>query len=93
MNIEKNKIGIKKKLLTMMLISTLLSSCSTYSSGFTCGDAKGVACTPMERVDQLISSGEIESYVNKKKKCRGRACRNIDKTDELKRALSSNKNV
>ena len=75
MNITKSKMVIKRKLL-MVLLLPLLTSCSTYNSGFSCGDAKGVTCTPMEKVDRLISSGEIERYVSKKQNCRGRRCRN-----------------
>lgn len=92
MNIAKNNKGLKGKLL-IAIVLPLLTSCSTYSSGFACGDAKGVACTPMERIDQLISSGEIEAYVDKKKKCRGKTCRNIEKSDDLQRVLSSNKKI
>ena len=89
MNITKSKMVIKRKLL-MVLLLPLLTSCSTYNSGFSCGDAKGVACTPMEKVDQLISSGEIERYVSKKQNCRGRRCRNTVSIgdNDLQAALS-----
>jgi len=90
MNIAKNNTGLKGKLLIAMLLP-LLTSCATYNSGFSCGDARGVACTPMEKVDQLISSGEIETYTNKKKKCRGRACNSLEEKDVVRNALSSKK--
>ena len=90
MNIARNKKGIKGKLLIAILLP-LLTSCATYNSGFSCGDARGVACTPMEKVDQLISSGEIEAYTARKKKCRGRACKSSAKRDDLQTALSGSK--
>ena len=81
-----------KPLIAMILLLPLLTSCATYSSGFTCGDAKGVACTPMEKVDQLISSGEIDAALAKKKKCRGRHCSAEQNGDVLRKALSAKKN-
>lgn len=89
MNIAKNNMGLKRKLLIAMLLP-LLTSCAAYSSGFTCGDARGVACTSMERVDQLISSGEIETYARAKKKCRGRACTSLDRKDVAKNVFNKN---
>ena len=76
-------MGVKGKLLIAMLLP-LLTSCAAYNSGFSCGDARGVACISMERVDQLISSGEIETYTRAKKKCRGRACTSLDRKDVAK---------
>jgi len=72
MNITKKQI--KGKLLMVMLVP-LLTSCATYKSGFACGDAKGANCTSMDRVDRMISSGEIDSFNSAVKKCRGRMCR------------------
>lgn len=88
-NITKSKMVMKRKLVMAMLL-LLLTSCATYNSGFSCGDAKGVACTPMEKVDWLISSGEIERYVSKKQNCRGRRCRNAVSLgdNDLQAALS-----
>ena len=80
-NIEKvflNKISIG-------LLIFVLSSCSTYSSGFACSDAKGVPCTPMEEVHEMIESGEIEHYTARKRSrgCKGGNCSNLSaKTDD-----------
>lgn len=80
-----------KKLVVTLLLLPFLTSCATYNSGFGCGDAKGVPCTPMERVDLLISNGEIEHYVSGKKRCRGRACRKQQQDDVLVKALLQDK--
>jgi len=92
MNIMKGKKEIKKKLMIVMLLP-LLTSCATYNSGFSCGDARGVSCTSMEKVDQLISSGEIETFVTKKKNCRGRACSAAENKDNLRAVLSGGKST
>ena len=51
---------------------TLLSGCATYKSSFNCGDARGAYCASMDHVDQMINSGEIENFnerrLNKKYK-------------------------
>ena len=39
-----------------------VSSCSTYKSSFTCGNARGVECASMDRVDYMIQNGEIERF-------------------------------
>jgi len=54
--------GRKKTLAIFLLLATGLSSCSPYQSHFACGSAKGVPCSSMERVNQLIDSGEIEQF-------------------------------
>lgn len=93
MNITKNNKGLKRKpLIAIISLLPLLTGCATYSSGFTCGDAKGVACTPMEKVDQLISSGEIDAVLAKKKRCRGRSCTTEQKRDVLRNALINKNN-
>jgi len=61
MSILKTSIRVVCVGISMML----LSSCSSYKSSFSCGDAAGVHCTSMDCVDRLISSGEIEQYHNK----------------------------
>lgn len=68
--------------LAMLLV--LVSSCSSYSSNFSCGDSKGANCLPMDRVDSMISSGEIELYTNGVGRCRGRNCHGSSKNEELK---------
>lgn len=45
-----------------------LTACATYKSSFNCGDSKGVYCAPMDRVDQMINSGEIERFNEQRQK-------------------------
>jgi hypothetical protein len=68
----------------------LLSGCSSgYGTSFACGDSKGANCMPMDKVDRLIASGEIERYTKEKQEtCRGSRCKKgesaeISKADEL----------
>ena len=82
MNIEKNKIGLKGKL-TIAILLPLLTSCATYNSSFSCGDARGANCMSMDRVDRMIANGEIENFNEKKKNCRGRKCKESQKHDIL----------
>jgi hypothetical protein len=57
---------------TTICLLTLLSGCATYKSSFNCGDARGAYCASMDHVDQMINSGEIENFnerrLNKKYK-------------------------
>jgi hypothetical protein len=87
MNIEKNKIGLKGKLIIAILL-TLLTSCATYNSSFSCGDARGANCMSMDRVDRMIANGEIENFTDKKKNCRGRKCKESQKHDILLQPLT-----
>lgn len=88
MKIFKNKELIRGRLLALALIP-FLTSCATYNSGFTCSDPIGVPCTSMERVDQMISSGEIEAYLDKRKKCKRGSCRRGKESDAIRAALSN----
>lgn len=67
-----------KQLILITLLISSLSGCATYKNGFSCGDAKGANCMSMDRVDRMISSGEIElfneSVRDNSKKCRGKKC-------------------
>ena len=58
-------------LMTMMIF---LSSCSTYSGKFACGDSRGANCVMLSEVDKRIDSGEIEK-VYKDKKCTSGTCK------------------
>ena len=87
MNIEKNKIGLKGKL-TIAILLPLLTSCATYNSSFSCGDARGANCMSMDRVDRMIANGEIENFTDKKKNCRGRKCKESQKHDILLQPLT-----
>ncbi|WP_425363581.1 hypothetical protein [Candidatus Tisiphia endosymbiont of Hybos culiciformis] len=60
-------------LLVSMLFS--LSGCGVYGSSFTCRDASGLDCLPLNIVDQKINSGEIvEVELKERTKCKGRNC-------------------
>ena len=58
--------------ITTSVLVLALSGCATYKSSFNCGDAKGAYCASMDHVDQMINSGEIENFnerrLNKKYK-------------------------
>lgn len=62
-------------IITSGWLLTSLSGCATYKSSFSCSDAKGAYCVSMDRVDQMIDSGEIESFneqrLNQKPKSAG----------------------
>ena len=84
---EKNMMRLNKlvkyKTAALLLTGIFLSGCSTYSSSFTCGDARGANCMSMDRVDRMIASGEIENINSQKKNCRGRKCTESEKHDTL----------
>ena len=82
MSIATIKKGIKRKL-AMALLLPVLTSCATYNSSFSCGDARGANCMSMDRVDKMIANGEIENFTDKKKNCRGRKCKESQKHDAL----------
>lgn len=59
------------KITKVLIITTMLlnlTACATYKSSFNCGDSKGVYCAPMDRVDQMINSGEIERFNEQRQK-------------------------
>lgn len=51
-NVMKNTLPI--------LLSLILTSCSSYNSKFNCNPATGVGCVSMSKTYELIKSGEIE---------------------------------
>lgn len=61
------------RLLTVLVLPVLLQSCSIYSSGFSCPEARGARCAMLSHVDNMIDSGEIET-VYQNKKCRSGKC-------------------
>ncbi len=65
----KNQI---KTVLTLTLFF-LTTSCSVYSSNFSCPDSKGAACVMLSDVNRMIDNGEIETFY-KNKKCRSGKC-------------------
>lgn len=67
------KFKVLSKTLLMTGILMLMSGCNAYRSSFSCGDAKGAECLSMDRVDRMISSGEIERF--NEAYCQGGKCR------------------
>ena len=55
------------------LCCLLLSSCSTYSSKFSCADSRGLPCEMLRSVDRQIDSGEIDKVY--KAQCKGSRCK------------------
>ncbi len=55
------------RIINYSILSLSLTACSTYRSSFSCEDAKGVYCASMDRVDRMVSSGEIERFNEKRK--------------------------
>jgi hypothetical protein len=56
-----------------LLFCLLLQACATYSTRFNCSPARGEFCTPLHKVDELITSGEIEKLdldLKKQKLCK-----------------------
>ncbi len=90
----KNKMSIAttskwiKRKLTIAILLPLLTSCATYNSSFSCGDARGANCMSMDRVDRMIANGEIETFTDKKKNCRGRKCNESQKHDTLLKPMT-----
>ncbi len=75
LNVFVNRISV------FLVIIGCLSGCSSYSSSFVCGDARGANCISMDMVDRMISSGEIERFNEANKKCRGRRCKKLEKKE------------
>jgi hypothetical protein len=69
---RKSKLPMQITKLIKIIISSILllnlTACATYKSSFNCGDSKGVYCAPMDRVDQMIDSGEIERFNEQRQK-------------------------
>jgi hypothetical protein len=85
MNIKNNGFFTKATLarlspkaaskVALLLLSFIVSGCTTYSKDFKCRDARGVGCTMMREIDNQIESGKIEeAYMDKKSrsKCSGK---------------------
>lgn len=77
MSSNNSKARLRRPSLIVTVLALALSGCSTYGSSFSCGDAKGAECRSMDRIDRLISSGEIETFTNptiKATACRSGRC-------------------
>jgi hypothetical protein len=91
---HKSKIQMRVTKLSKIIASTILivnlTGCATYKSSFNCGDSKGVYCAPMDRVDQMINSGEIERFNEQsQKKEKYKPLKNSD-TPKLKEKQDQN---
>jgi hypothetical protein len=64
------------KIIVPAILSVIVSSCATYKSSFGCSDASGAYCASMDRVDQMIDSGEIERFNEQRKSGRYKAAKN-----------------
>lgn len=73
----------KLKIVILSLVIFSLSSCSSYSSKFSCSDAKGLTCAPMRIVDLRIDSGQIEE-IELQSQCRGSRCKKVITIDKPK---------
>ena len=62
-----SKIVIELRQLVIIALSLTLTSCASYRSSFNCGDAKGIYCASMDVVDQMIESGEIARFNERRK--------------------------
>ena len=65
-------VGFKQAAITLLTVISI-TSCSTYSGKFECGDAKGLGCTMLREVDNQIDSGQIEEIYSSQK-CKGKKC-------------------
>lgn len=86
-------VELKKllKITTTSLMLLNLTACATYKSSFNCGDSKGAYCASMDRVDQMINSGEIERFnEQRQKQQKYKPLKNSD-TPKLKRQGVSTK--
>ena len=73
------------KIIITSILSLTLSGCGTYKSSFNCGDSKGAYCASMDRVDQMIDSGEIERFNESRQKKRYKALKDSNElTPRLK---------
>lgn len=58
-------LGNKLVLGLLLIVSPIITGCSTYPSKFRCGEAKGLGCTMLSVIDKQIDSGQIEeAYVD-----------------------------
>ena len=63
-------------IISLLMTSSILSSCSIYSSGFNCPDSKGARCVMLSQVDKMVDSGEIETiYLDKQ--CKKGKCKEV----------------
>ena len=72
-NITTELICNKVNIMQILVLTSCLSSCAVYSTGFNCDDSKGARCVMLSEVDRKVDSGEIE-IVYFDKKCKTKIC-------------------
>lgn len=84
---------MQKRKAIIVMMTTILSGCSSsYKSSFGCGDARGANCMPMDTIDRMIQSGEIEQIeLAAANNCRGRSCLPLKKIKQERPYLKANK--
>jgi hypothetical protein len=80
-----NKMSLISKILFCVVLQGSLVSCSSYTSSFSCPDAKGGRCLAMDKIDHLINSGEIEKITGVDNSCKGKKCSSKGKSKFLNR--------
>ena len=64
------------RLMLLCILGSGLANCAVYSGKFNCAPAKGQYCTALHKVDEMISSGEIDKLdLNIKNQKRCKVCR------------------
>ena len=91
LNIKTKPSASKLRIAVILILTSCLSSCAVYSTGFNCADSKGARCVMLSEVDRRVDSGEIETvYLDKK--CKGKAC-NKEISNVPKKALNQTHKV
>ena len=91
LNIKAKHSASKLRIAVLLILTSCLSSCAVYSTGFNCADSKGARCVMLSEVDRRVDSGEIETvYLDKK--CKGKAC-NKEISNVPKKALNQTHKV
>ena len=91
LNIKTKHSASKLRIAVLLILTSCLSSCAVYSTGFNCADSKGARCVMLSEVDRRVDSGEIETvYLDKK--CKGKAC-NKEISNVPKKALNQSHKI
>ncbi|MBP7189649.1 MAG: hypothetical protein KA998_00165 [Rickettsiaceae bacterium] len=57
------------KVFLLVIMQSFMTACSSYHSSFSCPEARGGRCLPIDKIDSLISSGEIEEIIGIDDEC------------------------
>ena len=91
LDIKNKRVACKRSIAVILILTSCLSSCAVYSTGFNCADSKGARCVMLSEVDRRVDSGEIETvYLDKK--CKGKAC-NKEISNVPKKALNQSHKI